>query len=43
VFLRIVSLNVLDVVMDIRMSFSDHVDSMVGKVLTILGFIKRVS
>jgi hypothetical protein len=36
-------MNDLGVILDIKMSFFDDLDSMVGKALTILGFIKRIS
>jgi hypothetical protein len=37
------SLNDLEVIMDEKMYFSEHVDVMVGKALAMLGFIRRLS
>jgi Reverse transcriptase (RNA-dependent DNA polymerase) len=40
---RVHSISDLGVIMDRKMSFSEHIDMMVGKALAMLGFIRRVS
>jgi hypothetical protein len=40
---RIDSINDLGVIMDIKVSFTGHFDLTVGRALTILGFVKRLS
>jgi hypothetical protein len=40
---RVCSINVLGVIMDEKINFSEHVDVMVGKAFEMLQFIKRVS
>jgi hypothetical protein len=39
---RVSSINNLEVIMDEKINFSEHVDVMVGKVFAILGFIRKV-
>jgi hypothetical protein len=40
---RVVSINDLGVIMDSKMSFTGHIDVTVGRVLAMLGFVKRLS
>jgi hypothetical protein len=40
---RVDSINDLGVIMDSRMSFTGHIDVTVGRALTMLGFVKRLS
>jgi hypothetical protein len=40
---RVSSKNDLEVIMDGKMNFSEHVDVMVGKAFAMLGFIRRLS
>jgi hypothetical protein len=43
VFDRVSSINDLGVIMDEKMTFSEHVDVMVAKAFAMLGFIRRLS
>jgi hypothetical protein len=40
---QVSSINDLEVIRDEKMNFSEHVDVMVGKAFTMLGFIRRLS
>jgi hypothetical protein len=40
--LRVSSINDLEVIMNEKMTFSEHVDVMVAKVFAMLGFIRRL-
>jgi hypothetical protein len=40
---RVSSINDLGVIMDEKMTFSEHIDVMVGKAFAMLGFIRRLS
>jgi hypothetical protein len=40
---RVSSINDIGVIMDVKMTFSEHVDVMVGKAFAMLRFIRRIS